>query len=60
MGRYMLLWLLGVPIPILVLVWFSVDFTKDAGASPASMTERHELAQKSAVAAQLPDAGRPS
>jgi hypothetical protein len=21
MGRYMLLWLLGVPIPILVLVW---------------------------------------
>jgi len=21
MGRYMLLWLLGVPIPILVLIW---------------------------------------
>jgi len=21
-GRYMLLWLLGVPIPILVLIWF--------------------------------------
>jgi len=21
MGRYMLLWLLGVPIPILLLVW---------------------------------------
>jgi hypothetical protein len=22
MGRYLLLWLLGVPIPILVLIWF--------------------------------------
>jgi hypothetical protein len=22
MGRYMLLWLLGVPIPVLVLIWF--------------------------------------
>jgi hypothetical protein len=21
MGRYMLLWLLGVPIPILILIW---------------------------------------
>jgi hypothetical protein len=21
MGRYMLLWLLGVPIPLLVLIW---------------------------------------
>jgi hypothetical protein len=21
MGRYMLLWLLGIPIPILVLIW---------------------------------------
>ena len=24
MGRYMLLWLLGVPIPVLVLIWFFV------------------------------------
>jgi len=22
MGRYLLLWLLGIPIPILVLIWF--------------------------------------
>ncbi len=22
MGRYLLLWLLGVPIPILLLIWF--------------------------------------
>jgi len=26
MGRYLLLWLLGVPIPILVLIWRSADF----------------------------------
>jgi hypothetical protein len=22
MGRYLLLWLLGIPLPILVLIWF--------------------------------------
>jgi len=22
MGRYLLLWMLGIPLPILVLIWF--------------------------------------
>ena len=39
MGRYMLLWLLGVPIPILVLIWLfgglhRIDFTAWMRARP--------------------------
>ena len=31
MGRYLLLWLLGVPIPILILIWAFGGFHSIAG-----------------------------
>jgi hypothetical protein len=32
MGRYLLLWLLGIPIPILLLIWLSADYIRPSAS----------------------------